>query len=176
MNCHEAKKHWHLRLETNVDDAALDEHLRSCSSCGVYDKDMTTVLDRLSGLRQSTEQIGVIDKTPYLERQGHQEQHTIKRRSWVSVAMRIAAVIGIVAAASMYYSNSGDKNALPEQIVQSDKPATVVEAKPAVATAEPYQNLGLSLRGNSAKKYMAVALTSSNPTVHIYTLYETFDN
>ncbi len=149
MNCEEAHARWHQRLDENGNDPQLDEHLRSCETCRRYGDEMSLITQALGELRQETEAIGS-HGTPAT-------RALVIRGPWpraIRSLGAVAAAVAIIVTGSVFYTP--DRNAPP--------PGATVGPVAAV-------RLGLSLRGESATKFMVVTERTSDPNVQVFRLY-----
>lgn len=167
MNCDEARQRWHDRFDEDRDDPALDSHLASCEACRCYAGQMGRIADVLDELRDQTESV-VLRQEGGAPDQG--EAHG--RRSWrvfLRPAMGIAAAIAVAIGASLFYVTDREG-------ITVDPVGPPMEDQPRVdatqlSSASP--RLGISLRGESAQRLMAVAQPVSQDNVQVFWLYPT---
>ena len=160
MNCDEARKRWHARLDEEHNDPLLDEHLASCGACRSYGEQMGTIVEALDDLRRDTESIV---SRPAMLASGElagplQPRRHMLVRSITALAAALAAVIG----ATLYFGINGSMPAL-----DSDRQMRPHDDSP---------RLGISLHGDSAERLLAVARPTSDPDVQVYWLYPMVSN
>lgn len=167
MNCHDARKRWHVRLDEGGGDPALDGHMTSCVACREYGAQMSRLVGALDELRSETEcivsrgaQEGRAAATPPARR---------SRFRLVKLAGRVAAALAFVVGASMYLS-SVDRSGSP-----ADGTSITGSPGPTVLRVISFEDprLGISLRGETAKRYLAVARPASQANVQVFWLYPT---
>ena len=159
MNCNEAIERWNERLDTGGRDPALDGHLASCDECSRYVDQMSVMLAGLDGLREETKCITARDTTATgspSRRRG--------RSGWYAVVRPftgLAAAIAVALGASMFFrADRGgfqERNGATVQVTGTDR-------------ADP-PTLGISLRGDSADRYLVVNRPASRPGVQMFWLY-----
>lgn len=154
MNCDETRRHWHERLDGAHRDAGLEEHLRGCATCRRYVSEMNSIAESLEGLRRDTE---AIVSTATHVAAPWPPGRTLIQTTWFRRASGIAAAIAVAIAAWAYL-----RSATPPRIPTG--PMTHVDD----ADATP---LGITLRGQSARQFLAVADATSDANVQVFHLY-----
>lgn len=159
MNCKEAIARWNQRLDTGGRDPALDGHLATCEECSRYVRQMSVMLASLDGLREETECITAGEATAPDSRSQRRG-----RRGWYYVLRPLtglAAAIAVALGASMFFrADQGsfqERNGARAQVTGIDR-------------ADP-PTLGISLRGDSADRYLVVSRPASRPGVQMFWLY-----
>ena len=151
MNCTEARKRWHIRLDQYAPDAELDRHLADCEACRTYAARLERLIGLMDELREDTEAL-VPSASPATTRIAGRI-----RRGWSPAItrslLRIAAVIVITVGAGLWY--------------REGQTPTVVERHP--STVAPAT--GITLGVESRNRYIAVAAPSAEPNVQTYWLY-----
>ena len=168
MNCDEARQRWNNRLDEDRPDPALDRHLASCGACRLYGEQMSRITDILGELRNETELI-VSESPARLPGDAR-----FRRLSPWGVFMRpatgIAAAIVLLVGASLMYV--GHRPA----VIPHDAGSSVVDLShgqesPTRDSVSP--RLGITLRGESARRFLAVARPASQDNVQVFWLYPT---
>ena len=155
MNCEQARTRWHLRFDEGAEDAELEDHLESCAPCREYAGQMDRLAGVLEELRVETE--SVVSRPAGLS--VDQRVGVPQRLRWVSARrfMRIAAaVVLLVGGGVLYYSSQR---------------ATVEPGAFPAEVGPPDPRIGISLRAETAERFMAVAKPTSEPDVQLYWLY-----
>jgi len=161
MNCEEAKIRWHHRYDNGCDNPNLDldAHIESCESCRIYDSEMRLI----------TSAIGELAAEPLPE---CESKPIVQPTLWQSVRLaRVAAIIALAIGATWWTLRS-----IPQQNSHE-----IVANIAGGLTSEPSINqrsydderIGLSLRGESASKYLAMAKPTGVANVQVYWLYAT---
>ncbi len=182
MNCEQARQAWHRRWDDDVVeggadglpasvgrvDPAVDEHLRSCQQCRAYHAQMDAIAGALDELREESESI--------VSRR-HGAEAPARRRSWSSVLRpltRIAAVLALVVTAGLYFSSERAGNGLPDIGALVGNMNVADENDVFVSAVSPAKDVTeITLQGESAKRYLAVATPTSQPGVRLFWLYPT---
>ena len=155
MNCEEARRRWHERFDGGAEDAELEDHLESCASCRQYVEQMDRLAGVLDELRVETE--SVVSRPAGLS--VDQRVGVSRRLRWASARrfMRLAAAVAVlVGGGVLYYSI--DRVTVPPPVA----PGKVEPLDP---------RIGISLRAETAERFMAVAKPTSEPDVQLYWLY-----
>ena len=159
MNCEQAREYWHHWMDgKTIDHAALDGHLAVCPSCQHYCDEMRMLAGLLDELRKETESIASRRES------GAQSSESTPTR-WLSRLGRIAATAAVVAITATVWI----------KVTENRPPSSVTKPEPisALTTAlDDHEILGLTLHGNSAERFMAVAQPSTQPHVQVFRLYE----
>lgn len=165
MNCEEAQERWHQRRDEDRADAdpdrnpdhELDAHIASCQKCRAYDAEMRLVAGALDEL--------AAEPLP-------QRETTTRVRPTIQVygrLFRVAAMIALLVGASWWITNS-----MPPRAAQETE-TKIVEAQASDPSIERHSRggtrIGLSLRGESAGKYLALRRPTSVSNVQLYWLY-----
>jgi hypothetical protein len=148
MNCETYRAQWHERADgerSAADAAALDQHAAECDECRRYDAQMRAVFAGLDRLRDR----------PLMMSPRRHGTHTF-------APLRVAAAIALFVGASWVLSIG-----LRERVPVSPDAAMVDADAPGGEEAVP----SLTLTGESAKTYLAMAKPSSRPNVRMYWLY-----
>jgi len=166
MNCEQARLAWHRRCDDGVADPAVDEHLRVCDDCRAYHRQMDAIEGALDELRADTESI----VSRRLDRKSQ-----LQRRTWFSTVLplaRIAAVLAVAAALAWYFAStrftnqqSGTDRLTNSSNNEDETVATIVPP--------PDDVTEITLQGESASRYLAVATPTSRPGVKLFWLYPT---
>lgn len=168
MNCDEARQRWNDRLDENRPDPALDRHLASCGACRLYGQQMSRITDVLGVLRNETELI-VSESTA-----GLSGDTRFRRLSHWRVFMRpatgIAAAIALLVGASLLYVG-GRPAVIPGNAGPSVVDHPHGQGSPTMASVSP--RLGITLRGDSARRFLAVARPAPQDNVQVFWLYPT---
>jgi len=166
MNCEEYREHWHRRLDGLSHDSAADRHCTECSACRAYVAQMERLTDVLGELRRESESVGA-ERAAIADASVPRRRHRRSAGGWFR-AVRIAASLAIVVGAVTYLSIP---RASRERV---DRPSPDGES---TADADPgaagQAGLGITLTGESADQYLAVAAKAENPRVQVYWLYPT---
>lgn len=156
MTCEEMRQRWHVCLDEGHDDPEVNEHLASCDECQRYVRLMSRIVGTLDELHDATESI--VARPTY-------EPWSIRRRRprihWPVVAKRVAAIAALVAVAigaSLYFGIEPGSTRLP---LETD------------LVSVPDRRIGISLRGESADRFVAVAASTSQDNVQMFWLYPT---
>ena len=168
MNCQQARQAWHRRWDDDVVDPSADEHFRSCQPCRAYHAQMDALAGALDELREETESM--------VSRRGA-VQTPAAGRSWSSMLRpltRIAAVLALVLTAGLYFSwqqvgnePMGFSPLAGNMNVSDDSDDFVIVASTVKDVTE------ITLQGESANRYLAVATPTSQPGVKLFWLYPT---
>ena len=155
MNCEEARPRWHERFDGGAKDAELEDHLEFCASCREYAGQMDRLAGVLDELRVETE--SVVSRAVGLS--ADERVKSPQRMSWVFARrfMRIAAAVAVLVGGGVFYYSSHR-----------------VPVGPGVSTGEvglADPRIGISLRAETAERFMAVAKPTSEPNVQLYWLY-----
>lgn len=168
MNCDEARQRWNNRLDENRPDPALDRHLASCGTCRLYGEQMSRITDVLGGLRNEAELI-VSESTA-----GLSGDTRFRRLSHWRVFMRpatgIAAAIVLMVGASLLYVG-GRPAVIPGEVGSSAVDRSHGRGSPTLGSVSP--RLGITLRGESARCFLAVARPAPQDNVQVFWLYPT---
>ena len=154
MNCEEAKRHWHERFDGALPDDGFEEHVRRCDACRRYVTEMGLITQSLDELRRDTE--AIVSRV-----RDDADTWRIRRASvrtgWLRAAGGIAAMIAVTIAAWAYLSPT-------TRPLQSDTPvAKINDSSPTP--------LGITLRGQSARRFLAVAEATGDANVQLFHLY-----
>jgi predicted anti-sigma-YlaC factor YlaD len=168
MDCKKAKHLWHERCDgelTPEQQAALEIHLQACQNCRAHHRQMDGMAAALGRLRGSSQAVGVGTAAAPLA--------VLRRSRWVSVwrISRVAAALAVVLGAATYLSWQGTAE-LETAGVTSPSPTMVASATTAFEQPEP---ASVVLSERSAVQFIPVARETSNPNVHVFVLYETFE-
>jgi len=165
MNCDQARQRWHDRFDEDRDDPALDSHLNSCEKCRRYAGQMSRIVDVLDELRNETESM-----VPRQTEGRADRSEVCRRRAWrifLWPATGIAAAVVIAITASLFYLV--DRNGIMVNPV-----VPLMEIPPPRDTVERSSvspRLGISLRGESAQRFLAVEQPVSQDNVQVFWLY-----
>ena len=168
MDCEKAKHLWHERCDgelTPAQRAALEIHLQACQSCRAHHGQMDGMAAALDRLRGDSQAVGVGTEAAPLA--------ALRRSRWASVwrISRVAAALAVVLGAATYLSWQG--TAGPETVgVTSPSPTIVASASAAFEQPVP---ASVVLSERSAVRFIPVARETSDPNVHVFVLYETFE-
>ena len=154
MNCEEARERWHVRFDEEIEDAKLSGHLDSCGACRQYAAQMDRLAGVLDDLRQETETIVSAPARPATSEQPRGPARTGLRFTWRLT--RIAAAVAILVAGTSYFWSHR---------------ATLRPVVSPGESAPPDPRIGISLRGETAQRFMAVTKPTSEPEVQLYWLY-----
>ena len=155
MNCEEARTRWHVRFDEGGEDAGLEDHLESCASCREYAGQMDRLAGVLDQLRVETESI--VSRPAGLS--ANERVEAPQRMSWAYARrfVRIAAAVAVLVGGGVLYHSSQRQTVGPG--VSSGE----------VEPLDP--RFGISLRAETAERFMAVAKPTSEPDVQLYWLY-----
>ena len=168
MDCEKAKHLWHERCDGELaaeQQASLEIHLQTCQSCRAHYRQMDEMAAALGRLRGSSQAVGVgTEATPPV---------ALRRSRWASVwrISRVAAALAVVLGAATYLSWQ-DTAELETAGVTSPSPTMVASATAAFEQPVPAQ---VVLKERSAARFIPVARETSDPNVHVFVLYETFE-
>ena len=166
MNCDEARQRWHAHLDEGRDDPALDSHLVSCEACRRYGEQLGRIVSVLDELRDETESI-VAGRAGRLVDEGEIRTHGLWR-AFVRPAMGIAAAVAVLVGTSLFYW--GDRQVvIPPRVGTASVDRSHDQDSGVISPAPP--RLGLSLRGESARRFLAVARPVSQDNVQVFWLY-----
>lgn len=163
MNCEEARQQIIEVLDGRVATAELNEHLTQCETCRTRDAQMRRIFDVLDELHTETESVSSIRDPALLH-----EYNPTGRPGWHGFGfnrpMRIAAAIVFMIGCGVWYVSHD---------ASGPQPSPSVVHRPTIENGEsdPDQSLGLTLQGETADKYMAVAVAAAAPNVDLYWLY-----
>lgn len=168
MNRDEARKRWHRRLDEGRDDAELDKHLEACEPSRRYDLEMNHIVGALNELRRDTESVvsRAAPTTPSTVRPIVQD----RGRAWLRPVTGIAASVAMVVGVSLYFT-IGRRPEAP--LVGLDNLVDVSGEHRSPVRDVPKPQLGLSLRGDCAKRFLAVAKPTTQANVQVFWLYPT---
>lgn len=158
MNCKDARQGWQRQVDGLSCDPRLLEHIAACPSCKAYCDEMETLLGVLDELRQETDAIGSRSAQPV-----HPESIPIGQRRWsyrIRTMIKIAAVLVFAASAWIYFNRASDappSGSGPIARLQETQTNTVP--------------LGITLQGESAKQFLAVAQETGDARIQFYRLY-----
>ena len=169
MNCQQARQAWHRRWDDDVVDPAVDEHFRSCQPCRAYHAQMDALAGALDELREETKSI--------VCRRGA-AQRPVPGRSWSSMLSpltRIAAVLARFVTAGLYFSSNHRTGGRLTDVGPLVSNMNVADESDVFASAvSPAKNVTkITLQGESADRYLAVATPTSQPGVKLFWLYPT---
>ena len=155
MNCDEARTRWHKRFDGGAKDAELEDHLESCASCREYAGQMDRLVGVLNQLRVETESVVSRPVGPSAD----ERVQTPQRSNWAYARrfMRIAAAVAVLVGGGVLYYSSHRAPVGP-----GVSPGKVERLDP---------RIGISLRAETAERFMAVAKPTSEPNVQLYWLY-----
>jgi len=162
MNCKLARTAWNDRMDgKTIDHAALDAHIAGCSACRQYVREMQRLTGLLDALRRDTESIA--------------SQGTAVARPpvagparWLIQLRRIAAVAAVVAiCGTLWIQVTADRRPVPAPPTGAGTNAA------APLESDGQEPLGLTLLGESAHRFMAVAQPTVQPNVQVFRLLET---
>lgn len=160
MNCDEARKRWHSRLDDGGEDEELDRHVRVCEVCRRYDGQMRHLVGALAELRTESEGVSFPDdRSSAIQSSRSTVSHWNVRRLRV---VRVAAALALMVAGALYLGDrlTGRWVTGPMQGGDTTPPIVAEAHHPTVR-----------LRGNSAEKYLAVSATASESDVQVFWLY-----
>lgn len=176
MNCEQARHRWHHALDTGETDDELEAHLAACSSCHQYAEEMGRVVGALDELRDGSEPVAGLSSA-VLYAHGRLSPQPASRWSVYRMG-RIAAMIAVVVTISAYfaYQNSEIVPSAGPGITAGITPDRLVFSGPSSGSVSGHapaakRLLGITLRGGSAKRYVAVSTPSGGSSVQIYWLY-----
>ena len=161
MNCERARARWHRRYDEGVADPELVEHLALCAACCRYACEMDSLVAVMAELRTDSECVTLSHKAA--GRVDPARGGSSVRRIRATHLMRLAAAFGIAVGAWMYAAMDGRPGLEPARRDQ----------RPPAARSDLV--LGVSLRGLSAERMLAVSRPSGHPNVEIVWLYSTID-
>lgn len=184
MNCNEAKRRWHNQLDEGRQDGQLAEHVTECASCARYAAQMETIVGGLDELRIESE-LG----TELGSWNGGAARYGRPLR-WLrpSAIGRAAAVIVLCVGAYCWLDSGTPRLSIDSGVRQSGRTqsgpvqseigtthgAPRVHAPTAARDAlQEAATLGLTLRGASAQRFLAVARPTTSPDILMVRLYET---
>ncbi len=174
MHCDEAKQRWHEQLDEGGRDGPLAEHVARCVSCAQYAAQMETVLCGLDELGIQSEldiAVGASD--------GRAARYGRRWRWFRPLAVgRAAAVIALCFGAYSWMEPGGGRQSIESGAGRSDvgtvDGVTHGDTKMPGRIAWPEAtNLGVTLRGKSATRFLAVDQPTMSPDVLMIRLYET---
>ena len=163
MDCRQARARWHLQLDDGGTDAALQQHLATCTPCGDYARQMSRLVTVLTELRDDTGGTGTVADGavthPPLRRNMPKRWHRLAR------PLRAAAAVALLIAGGVFVGQRSlrTRSVSPPSVVDSVAPLAEIGA--AEFTVE--------LHGESAAKYMAVSRPASDAGVRMIWLYPT---
>lgn len=166
MRCEEARDYWQNRLDGGSEVPEYEAHLYSCPACRAYVEQITAVVDGLRELRNATEHVG-------LSSRDIRSPRTRLPRAYRM--LRIAAAVAIVATAGFIFVNrSGETARVSNVSVVPDSPdAAPPDASLASGRHGPIA--GMTLRGTSEGRFLAVADAHPRGGVQVYWLFPTLD-
>ena len=168
MDCEKAKHLWHERCDSELTperQAALEIHLQVCQSCRAHHRQMDEMAAALDRLRGDSQAVGVGREAAPLA--------GLRRSRWASVwrVSRVAAALAVVLGAATYLSWKGTVS--PETAgVTSPDPTIVASVTAAFEQSIPAR---VVLSERSAVRFIPVARETGDPNVHVFVLYETFE-
>jgi len=174
MNCDEAKRRWHQQLDEGGRDDALSEHVIECASCARYAAQMQTIVCGLDELRIQSE-LGAASRSW----DGGRARNGRRWRWFRPLAMgRAAAVIALCVGAYSWLVSGGAQRLIESGVAQrraaTTNGATPTPALPSDQVGWPQaMNLGMTLRGKSASRFLAVAQPTTSPDILMVRLYDT---
>ena len=162
MDCRQARARWHLLLDDGGTDAALQQHLATCTPCGDYARQMSRLVTVLAELRDDTESAGSSRDAAVT----HPPLRWNMPKRWHRLArpLRAAAVVGLLLAGGVFVG----ERALRTRSV----PPSVGNSVDSIAEIDVAE-FAVELHGESAAKYMAVSRPSSDAGVRMIWLYPT---
>jgi len=165
MDCAKAQQLWHSRLDgelTPPEQASLEAHLQACDVCRAHCRQMEELTGALERLRQGSEMVG---QGRAADRRG-----ASPRPRWAEVwrVGRVAAVMALVVGAGVYFSWQRVSKVIP---VGSPVPGPTAER----SLADGSSVAQVVLSGGCAARFIPVARETGHPNVHVFVLYETFD-
>ena len=165
MNCEEAKQACHRRPDDGKANEELERHLAHCDSCRRYVADMERLTAALAELRDETQRVrstrGASAAPPRLSRD----------------LLRVAAAFALAAGLFGAYWTWSSSSAPPApngggRIVAAGDSNRVETTREGDAEAE----FGITLRGESARSLLAVAVRTKDPAVQMYWLYPSLND
>lgn len=166
MQCDEARRRWHARYDGGSADAGLEGHLATCTACAAYAAEVDHVCGVLDELRAASADVVSQRDTARIATDAARG-----RRAWWTAGARltrIAAMIAIVVFAAWYVRSASDESGVTE-VTKIDAPARDGGSIPVEVSPAPSR---MWLRGESAKKYEAVAVATSDPQlVDVYWIF-----
>lgn len=166
MQCDEARRRWHVRYDGGPADADLAGHLATCAACATYAAEMDQVCGMLDELRAAS-----ADVVSHGDTTRHATESARGRPAWWKAGVRLtrlAAMIAIVVLAAWYVRSASDGPPAIE-VTKIDAPAYSSGSVPVKVEPSPSR---MWLRGESAKKYEAVAVATADPQlVDVYWIF-----
>jgi len=166
MNCTRAQQLWHDRFDDRLSggaEAGLAAHLASCGACRRYHADMDRLADGLERLRVLSEQALAAP-----EQDRYRPAGRVRQRLWwrATGLTRVAAAVALFVAGSAYISRELAQRGVPRPGSERETVARLPE--------EAEYSASLTLTGESAELYLAVARPSGDPRVHVFWLYDAY--
>ena len=168
MKCEEARHRWHTRFDDGCEDPKLEDHLAGCDDCRCYVAHLAQITGALGELRRGTESIVSDSGSPIslpAQRLKLWPWHVPLRR-----VVEIAAYIVIVVGASMYITTqrrAAGPVVAPDKLVDTGADSWVPDVLEG--------RVGLTLRGETAERFIAVARAAPQANVQVFWLYPTLD-
>lgn len=165
MDCTHARQRWHDALDNGQEDAALIDHLATCDECTRYVEELRTVVDGLDELRALTDDVAETERVDVARR----SVFRLLARVSDSGLARIAAVLAVVFSVYLYHL------AERQPTVEDGGERTLAPLGPPGPNPHVVQvpRLGVSLRGESANRMVALATPTSSPNVQMFMLFPT---
>jgi predicted anti-sigma-YlaC factor YlaD len=158
MKCREAQHLWNERIDADMPDAAVEQHLQNCPACRGYVQQMTHLLHALDSLRESTESIA---STRPAENLPTFDSRRRARFQWRVAGMAVAAMLMLAVGSVMFFS----------EVIETRRP---LSTDPTVVMPDsPAGRLGITLRDESAVHFIAVGQPTTAPNVQVFRLYDT---
>ncbi len=170
MICEDARRRLNRRLDEGSADAELDRHLASCATCRTYTARLQLLAGVLDEIRVETESVACDGGEPLnLQVKARPRRFAWGDRAFAGPlawrAARVAAAIAIVLGALYLVLPLRRSSRVAENVSSTTVPAAVG------SHGAPHDALGVTLRGDSAERFIVAARPSSRPDVQVFWLY-----
>lgn len=159
MDCQEAQRYWNEGCDGAAVQPSVTQHFRECPACRRYAVQMTRLLAMLDSLRQETDTIRASRLTAVGP--ARLRRSTRVRSLWRVGSLSAAAALALTIGVSIFFETRPANRGPRAQSTQ------------AVGTSVAEAPMGISLRGESTERFMAVAQPTSVPDVQVFRLYPT---
>lgn len=183
ISCEEARQRWLRVVDERVEDADASEHVSTCTACRQYAESMSKLIGGLHALKEATNEVH-LSETSWTG-VGPELRPRVLRLRVMRTAAMIALVVGAVSIGrQMLRSPSGDHKAPAGASRLADGSSNAGDS-PRDSASNTANSTGrgdasvltsfasLTLNGDTGRRFVSVAQSSTDPQVEVIWLYPT---